>query len=292
MTRRKRPGKVGVLAALRAAIKSAGGNHLAKSRFLATSGLKTNDIDDYFATWNDALHAVGLHTMPYNQPIADDTLLADWAAVTRKLKHPPSATEYHRLGKYGVATITRRFRGWKTVRAAFRAFATRHPQWKDVIPLIPPPSKDTLRRRGLALRPGSGMAIQKHRPRFKRTFAPLGNGRPVRGEHLGVGCMRYAPVNEMGVVGLFVMLAGQLGFEIEALQSGFPDCEASRRVGTAFRQTVRIEFEFESRKYRDHGHPLDGCDIIVCWVHNWEECPEHIEVIELSEVVKRLEDKL
>jgi hypothetical protein len=26
--------------------------------------------------------------------------------------------------------------------------------------------------------------------------------------------------------------------------------------------------------------------IIVCWVHNWPECPEWIEAIELSKVVK------
>ena len=41
----------------------------------------------------------------------------------------------------------------------------------------------------------------------------------------------------------------------------------------------RIEFEFESRNFRDHGHPPDGCDIIVCWRHNWAECPEHLEII-------------
>ena len=30
----------------------------------------------------------------------------------------------------------------------------------------------------------------------------------------------------------------------------------------------------------------DGCDLIVCWRHNWPECP--LEVLELSEAVKKI----
>ena len=47
-----------------------------------------------------------------------------------------------------------------------------------------------------------------------------------------------------------------------------------------------MEFEFESRNFRDHGHPLAGCDVIVCWHHNWTDCPAHIEVLELSTFIK------
>jgi hypothetical protein len=43
---------------------------------------------------------------------------------------------------------------------------------------------------------------------------------------------------------------------------------------------VKIEFEKESRNFLRHGHLPSGCDLIVCWVHNWPECP--VEVIELS----------
>jgi len=51
---------------------------------------------------------------------------------------------------------------------------------------------------------------------------------------------------------------------------------------------VNLEFEFESRNFRDHGHPLTGCDVIVCWRHNWPDCPAHIEVLELSSLIKSL----
>jgi len=51
---------------------------------------------------------------------------------------------------------------------------------------------------------------------------------------------------------------------------------------------VSIEFEFESRTYREHGHPLQGCDVIVCWRPNWPECPAHLEILELSRVLGSL----
>ena len=73
----------------------------------------------------------------------------------------------------------------------------------------------------------------------------------------------------------------------------FPDCEAKRQIGPKRWQRVNIEFEFESRDCRNHGHPLTGCDVIVCWRHNWPDCPEHIEVLELSsriESLRKLED--
>jgi hypothetical protein len=53
-------------------------------------------------------------------------------------------------------------------------------------------------------------------------------------------------------------------------------------------QRASIEFEFESRNFRDHGHPASGSDVIVCWRHNWEDCPAHLEFLELSTVIKSL----
>jgi hypothetical protein len=49
----------------------------------------------------------------------------------------------------------------------------------------------------------------------------------------------------------------------------------------------RIEFEYESRNFREHGHPPDGCDMIICWIHNWPECPANLEVIALKDEIER-----
>jgi hypothetical protein len=51
-------------------------------------------------------------------------------------------------------------------------------------------------------------------------------------------------------------------------------------------QRVKIEFEQESRNFLKHGHNVNDCDMIVCWEHNWPECP--LEVIELKTVMRGL----
>jgi len=84
------------------------------------------------------------------------------------------------------------------------------------------------------------------------------------------------------------MIAKDLGYVVESVQAGFPDCEAKRQIAPKRWQRVNIEFEFESRNFRDHGHPSTGCDVIVCWHHNWPDCPAHIEVLELSTRIKSL----
>ncbi len=82
------------------------------------------------------------------------------------------------------------------------------------------------------------------------------------------------------------MLAGKLGIQVQRLQAEFPDCEAMREVEAGKWQRVRIEFEFDSLGFHRHKHRADGCDLIVCWVHNWPECPEKLEVIELKKIVR------
>jgi hypothetical protein len=108
-------------------------------------------------------------------------------------------------------------------------------------------------------------------------------GQPTYGRPLISSPLTYAPTNEMGVVFLFGMMAERLGYAVTRIQSGFPDCEALRELAPNRWQRVRIEFEYESRNFLLHLHPVPGCDVIVCWQHNWPECP--LEVVELQKLV-------
>jgi len=92
--------------------------------------------------------------------------------------------------------------------------------------------------------------------------------------------MDAAPVNEMGVVCLFTDYARKHSIRIETIRTGYPDCIAWIKAGGE-EQQVRIEFEFQSRNFRQHKHDPAHCDWIVCWEHNWADCPEHLKVIEL-----------
>jgi hypothetical protein len=110
----------------------------------------------------------------------------------------------------------------------------------------------------------------------------LRKDRPVMGEPFDRRPMTNAPVNELGVMVLFGMLAAGLGLQVESVQGKFPDCVAKRMVAPGKWQYLRIEFEYESKNFKLHGHDPKGCDVIVCWRHNWKECPAEIEVVELS----------
>jgi hypothetical protein len=105
--------------------------------------------------------------------------------------------------------------------------------------------------------------------------------RPVMGEPFDRRPMTNAPVNELGVMVLFGMVAAGLGLQVESVQGKFPDCIARRQVAPGKWQYLRIEFEYESKNFKLHGHDPKGCDMIVCWRHNWKECPAEIEVVEL-----------
>jgi hypothetical protein len=96
-----------------------------------------------------------------------------------------------------------------------------------------------------------------------------------------------APVNEMGVVFLFGAMAERLGFLVLRIQTEYPDCEALRMIDEDRCQLVKIEFEHESRNFLKHMHLASECDLIVCWKHNWPECP--LEVVELKTALPKLE---
>lgn len=96
--------------------------------------------------------------------------------------------------------------------------------------------------------------------------------------------LRHAPINEQGVLFLFGMLAQELGFVVESIQQGFPDCDAKLTRPDGTYEGVRIEFEYKSSSFRQHGHDSKRCDIVVCWEHDWPDCP--LEVVDLSERIR------
>jgi hypothetical protein len=113
--------------------------------------------------------------------------------------------------------------------------------------------------------------------------------RPLLGAAIQLPGLAHEPVNEMGVILLFGMVAQQLGFIVESVQSGFPDCEAKMEIYPGRWQRVRIEFEYESRAFKQHNHDAKQCDVIICWRHNWKGCPPNLQVLELSKMLEQLE---
>jgi len=271
-----------ILDAIRAAARELG-EPLSRVRFLAHSGLSEYRILKHFPSWRAALHAAGLEPDNTNIRLEDEKLLRDWGELVRKRRQIPTRDQYRREGDFSATSFATHFGPWSTIPHHFRQFAEGKPEWADVLALLPtePPRKTT----PLSLNP---FPIRPPAPSTPGSQHAKLEDRPTYGDPIDFRGLRHEPVNESGVVFLFGMVARELGYYVEAVQAGYPDCEAKRQTAPGKWQRVKIEFEYESRNFRDHGHPPDRCDVIVCWRHNWPECPEQLEVVELKDVIQQL----
>ena len=278
-----------VLEAVRKAAAAAGAGRLTLDRFLAGSGLRQCDVFRYYSRWNEVLQAAGCDVL--KEPIKTEQLLADWGGVARKLKGVPSLKSYELHGKYNASTLGHRFGAWSKVCGAFREFAARKKDWADVMKMIESAHLETRYGRGYRRMGAEGGAPSRSRGRKWVTTRQRRKDEVSFGAPLNLFALRYEPVNENGVIYLFGILAERLGFSTEAVRAAFPDCIAKRQVGEKDWRNVRIEFEYESRNFREHGHDPEGCDMIVCWNHNWAECPPGLEVVALSEEIRKVESE-
>jgi hypothetical protein len=247
------------------------------------SGVSRWNIRKSFASYGQALEASGLECRGSGHAWQPNTLFVTWAEVTRKLKRVPTIFEYETMSRYDSRALLRRCGGWRHVPQRMLEYIRMEHlegEWEDVLEVVlrslEPPERDT----GLVNKPSSSPSKLSSR----RKIIP---DRPMYGTPLlsfapssPLGC---APINEAGVLFLFGAVARQMGFVVTRLQQEFPDGEALREVEPGHWQRILIEFEYESRNFLLHDHRVEDCDLIVCWSHNWVECP--LEVLELKNIV-------
>lgn len=210
----------------------------------------------------------------------------DWAGVAREMGRLPSQHEYERKGRFSVGPIRVRFRTWKEAPYGLKKFAEQQgwaKKWKDVLAMVEAREKQdraVLRARGaMSSEPGPedrrrGVKAPQRWPKSLKSIKEL------YGRMMKPFPMLCAPTNEQGVVLLFGAMATKLGFAVLKVGTAYPDCLAFRVVDGELMELLKIEFEQESRNFLEHKHKKTDCDMIVCWKHNWKECP--LEVVELS----------
>ena len=244
----------------------------------------------------------------FSAAVAAGALAGDWTDVLEKIQHGPIPTkggckglakkreaarlahEAHKsLKSEPLAAPTKVLAMQAQTRQQVATIGSRQPQAETANPQILPPPLH-----GKKCVTATMLAV------FVAELAPSGlpwitaacfprrplKDRPLLGAPTGLPAFPYEPVNEMGVMVLFSMMAQQLGFVIESVQGGFPDCQAKIEVEPGRWQHFRIEFEYESLQFKKHGHDPSQCDLIVCWRHNWKNCPPNMQVLELSKIVK------
>jgi Homing endonuclease associated repeat len=246
-----------------------------QSDLIRTTTVSQRMIVKQFGTYTRALRACNLERYCGGNKITMEALFNDWAVVVRTLKKIPSKAEFENLGRYSLEPLKKRFGNWTQVPAGLKHYIEaqgKTEECQDLLGIIAEFERER-ENRDWGLPP----VCTENKPR-------LIPGRPVYGPLLRPFPAMHGPTEEQGVVYLFGTMSERLGFVVLHIQKAFPDCEALREVGEGMWQRVIIEFEYESLNFVKHGHDASKCDIIVCWKHNWPECP--LEVVELSKLVK------
>jgi hypothetical protein len=246
------------------------------SELQATAKINMRTIRKHFGCYARALEECGLERHRNGYQLSMEELFVEWATIVRKLGKVPTIAEWEMHGKYSQRPLLSRFKSWKQVPRSLLEYAKKEGlevDWQDVLDIMAAHmQKKWIQNRTFRTPPNIA------------TKTTILTNQPIYGPALLCPSLTYAPTNEAGVLFLFGVLARELGYAVTRVQTEFPDCEAMRRVGADRLQRVRIELEYESRNFLLHSHRAEDCDLIVCWAHNWPECP--LEVLELRTLVE------
>jgi len=242
---------------------------LSMEEFEANSKLKLKRgiYKKAFGKWNNAIKKAGL--IPTKETSVDNTqIFSDLKRVFDSLKRKPTKAEYDKergYGNFSYALIKKRFGSLDKAYNQLDSYIGKNGETS----LPPIPSLKT-------------------EPKKNTQFLSKSKNKPV-GEVISFRGMLHAPLNENGVIFLFGLICEDLGFIVDSISPGFPDCNAKRKVDNSGKYIpVYVEFEFKSKEFFRHKHDKVQCDIIICWEHNWQNCPDDIKVIELKKEIKKL----
>jgi hypothetical protein len=240
--------------------------------------LSAHAVRRNFGHYAAALRACGLERVGCGYKTSMNELFQDWIRLVRQLRKVPSLVEYEAGGKYSSGPLVRRFGGWTGVAGGLMRYAMEQrleEEWKDELDIV----RTYLQATPMQTRNSPWISGSDSKPVLRMD-------EPVYGPPVVPFELLLSPTNEQGVVFLFGATARKLGFAITHIQTAFPDCEAFREIEPGKWQRVKIEFEYESRNFRDHMHDPEKCHLIVCWNHNWDECP--LEVVELRREIAKI----
>jgi len=246
-------------------------------------------VSDYhFGSLGNALEAAGLgrvssaeHLRSRGVQITEDELFASILRLEGELGKEPGYNQYTSRGEYSIRPFVDRFGNWQNALAYYRKWKIDHSRAGENLPLAPV-------GQGLSADPTGSEENVFH----VRSREGLGNRQSegasprLYGEEINFRSLRHAPTNELEVIFLFALVSKELGFNVEAIHAGYPDCEAKFKVPKKnLLKKVLLEFEFKASNFREHAHDPARCDYIVCWENDWPECP--LSVIELKKEVMK-----
>ncbi len=254
--------------------------YILRSDFMRRTGISDHYVLKHFDSWTDFFMKAGLQPQA-TQPVEDMELLEAARKAFTDLEGIPTFARFSKAVPSSRKVYQRRWGTWPSFLSAFREWIT-----------VQDPAFPYLMELESRFKTDSGSAVIAAVTSDRRSNAGWqSTGGSRFGPFLNFRGLQHAPINEQGVVFLFGMVAFELGYVVESVATGFPDCEAKRRIKGPSEswERIHIEFEYQSKNFLDHGHDPDRCDVIVCWEHNWPECP--LEVLELKSAIREVDNE-
>jgi len=246
--------------------------------FKNNSNISMSKINNRFS-FSELVKRAGLKIDTSRRKKTDYELWEELLRVCNKLNKIPRRLQFNRNSTFADTIYVKRYSNWNNVLLNFKKWLKENKPSSKFINLIPDQEKIKTPK------------ITKTKTIVSKDFVWPSKSDTFYGPPMNFRGLIYEPINEQGVIFLFAKISEEIGFNIEALRSGYPDCEGTRLIDKSKNKwgPVLIEFEYNSKSFLDHGHDPEKCDVIVCWTNDWPECP--LEVIELKEIVKILSEK-
>ena len=113
---------------------------------------------------------------------------------------------------------------------------------------------------------------------------------PFEGYRNLFGLMR-SPQTEQETIILFSHLCQSLRFRIEYVSTRYPDAYLQQKEDGEW-VSKTAEFELYSSSFVNHMKKYrkdpESCDMIICWIHDWDEKPDDLEVIDLKKELENM----
>lgn len=225
-----------------------GKDSITAKEFYWNSNVRESTVRYNFGSWNRAVALTDLKPMSGNfggaqrEAIPDQELLDEIVRLSKELGKSPSESEMNAFGRFSTRPYRKRWGTFSKAKAL--VFLESAGQSAEL------PRDQILQNKVQAKRQHiSETSHGRVAPSTARNRVKFGAPIDFRG-------VRHAPLNEQGVVYLFGMVSRELGFLIESIRTGFPDCEGKRCVDSkkGHWEQVQIEFEYKSSNFLEHGH--------------------------------------
>lgn len=256
-------------------------SHLSVRQYKIHGKINPGTVENTFGSWNAAVGAAGLEPLQpgpspelNKQKISDDDLLQEILRLAQELGKRPSSRNMNAMGRYSERPYMKR---WGSLEKAYKIACEKfgYPEFTGIKQEDQKGTTSPLPQKAIV-------------PTTIKSPVALSRKKIQFGEPIDFRGLRFAPINEQGVVFIFGMVSREIGFLIESIRTEYPDCEGKRCVDLKNQrwEHVRIEFEYKSSNFKEHGHNPEDCDLIICWIHDYKDCP--VEVLELKSQIKHL----